>query len=455
MAQIWIRNGYLVTMNGQREVYPQGDVLVEGDRILAAGHVDPSTVAADAEIVDASGKMILPGFVNTHVHLSQQLARGLADDTDLLTWLRERIWPYESGMTVEDSYVSSLACCIELIRSGVTTFAEAGGQKVDGMARAVTEAGLRAILSRSTMDAGEQLPASWNESTDRLLERQIELIERYDGAADGRIGVWFCLRTIFNASDDLIVRTKELADRYNAGIHMHVAEVEEENRYAIEKRGASTVEHLARLGVLGERFLAVHCVWLSERELGLFREHNVKVSHNPAAAMKVVLGFAKIPEMVDMGIKVSIGTDGAPSNNRMDMLSEMFLVSLIHKGRTLNPMTMPAEKVLEMATVDGAECLGMEREIGSIEAGKKADIILIDPSGIGTIPLHDPIANLVYATQSANVDSTMCNGKWLMRGRQLVGIDEERVKEEAARRAASLIRRSGIVLPSRFPVITR
>lgn len=449
-SQVWIRHGYIVTMNSNRDVYEQGDILIEGDLITAVGRVDPLTVSADAEIIDASGKIILPGYVNTHVHLSQQLARGLADDVDLLTWLRERIWPYESSMTEEDSYISSLACCLELIRSGVTTFAEAGGQEVSGMVKAVNEAGIRGILTRSTMDAGEGLPSKWVESTDKSLEQQVELIEKWQGFAGGRVKIWFCIRTIFNATDDLIVRTKQLADRYGVGIHMHVGEVDEENRFVRETRGRSTVEHLAHLGVLDKNFLAVHCVWLSDNEIELFRKYGVKVSHNPAAAMKVVLGFAKIPEMIDKGITVSIGTDGAPSNNRMDMMSEMYLTSLIHKGRTLNPKVMPAEKIVEMATIDGAACLGMENEIGSLVIGKKADLIMLNPSQIGNIPLHDPLANIVYAMQSSNVESSMCDGKWLMRNRQIIGIDEEKVMKEASERAAALVARSRIVLPKRF-----
>ncbi len=298
MKQILIQNGYIITMNGNKDFYEKADILIEDDKIKIIGQIDLSQISSDAEVLDAAGKIVMPGLINTHVHLSQQLARGIADDVDLLTWLRERIWPYESEMTLEDSYISSLACCTELIRSGVTCFAEAGGQEVDGMGRAVSEAGLRGVLCRSTMDQGEGLPKKWQESTDESLDKQIALYKKWHNQADGRIRYWFGIRTLFNASDDLIVRTKELADQYNVGIHMHVAEVEEEIRFARESRGASTVEHLANLGVLGENLLAVHTVWLTDREIDFFKLYDVKVSHNPGAAMKVVLGFARIPEML-------------------------------------------------------------------------------------------------------------------------------------------------------------
>ncbi|AQS58749.1 amidohydrolase [Desulforamulus ferrireducens] len=453
MQQILIKNGLVITMNSQRQVFDVGSVLIEGERILAVGRIAPEMIREDAEVVDARGKIILPGLINTHVHLSQQLARGIGDDVDLLTWLRQRIWPYESNMDLEDSYVSSLACCLELIKSGVTTFAEAGGQEVDGMGRAVTESGLRANLARSTMDCGIGLPTRWQESTQVALAKQEELFARWHGQAEGRIRFWFSLRTIFNNSDELITRTKVLADQYRVGIHMHVAEVLEEIQFARESRGLPTVEHLAKLGVLDSNFLAVHTVWLTDKEIDLFALHDVKVSHNPGAAMKV-LGFARVPEMLDRGIPVSIGTDGAPCNNRMDMMSEMYLTSLIHKGRTLNPQVVPAEKVLEMATINGARCLLWEDEIGSLEPGKKADLIIINPQSPSSLPLHDPIANLVYAMNSSNIESSMCNGQWLMRDRQVLTLCEEEILQLAQERATALIKKAGITLPSRFPVLT-
>ncbi|WP_031513824.1 amidohydrolase [Desulfofalx alkaliphila] len=452
MVQKLIKNALVITMDNRRQIFEGGDVLVDGDTIAAVGKVNEAEIKPDAEIVDATGKIVMPGLINTHVHLSQQLGRGLGDDVDLLTWLRERIWPYESNINLEDSYVSSLACCVELIHSGVTTFAEAGGQEVDGMGRAVEEIGIRGILARSTMDCGDGLPHNWQDSTDSALEKQVDLIQRWHGKADGRIKVWFGLRTIFNNSDDLITRTKELADKYQVGIHMHVAEVPEEVRFAKEERGSTTVEHLAKLGVLDDNFLAVHTVWLTDKEMDLFALHNVKVSHNPGAAMRV-LGFAPVPAMLQRGVCVSIGTDGAPCNNRMDMMSEMYLTSLIHKGRNFNPEILPAEQVLEMATVNGAKSLLWDKEIGSLQPGKKADIIVVNPLSPGSIPLHDPVANIVYAMQSHNVESSMCNGKWLMRDKKILTVDEENVLQQAQKRASDLIKRAGIKLPNRFPVI--
>ena len=254
----------------------------------------------------------MPGLINTHVHTSQHLARGIADDVDLLVWLHDRIWPYESALNEEDSYISSLLCGLEQIRSGVTCFAEAGGQHVNGMGRAVKELGIRAALSKSTMDMGDGLPKVWEKNTQEEIDTQLENFEKWNGQENNRIKVWFGLRTIFNNSDELIIKTKELADQYNVGVHMHVAEIREEIEFAKKTRGDSTVKHLEKLGVLDKNFLAVHCVWMTNEEIEIFLKNDVKVSHNPGAAMRV-LGFAEIPLMVNKGICVSIGTDGTSS----------------------------------------------------------------------------------------------------------------------------------------------
>ena len=453
MKQILIKNAYVVSMNEKREIYNNGSILIENDLIKAIGKVDEKSIIDTAEIIDAKGKIILPGLINTHVHLSQQLGRGIADDVDLLTWLRERVWPYESNFDYESSLISSTACCVEMIKSGVTTFLEAGGQYVEAMAEAVKNTGIRAALSKSVMDEGIGLPTNWIKTADEEIQVQKELFDKYNNTADGRIKIWFGLRTIFNNSDDLIIKTKKIADELNTGIHMHIAEIAAENDYVKTNRGNSTVEHLHKLGALGPNLLAVHTVWLTDREIDLFRLYDVKVSHNPAAAMKVVLGFARIPEMLEKGLNVSIGTDGAPSNNRMDMMREMYLTSLIHKGRTLNPKVIPAEQVLEMATINGAKCALLEREIGSLEVGKKADLIILNPNTIHSLPLHDPIANIVYTMSSENVESTMCNGKWLMKNREILVLNESDLIEQVKIKSEEIKTKAKIVLPNRFPVV--
>ncbi len=450
--QTYLKNGYIVTMGADETVYDGGGVLVDGENIVAVGKIDPAQVSPDAEVIDLQGKYVLPGFVNTHVHTSQQISRGVGDDVDFITWLHKRMWPYESNMTEEDSYVSTLMTALELIRSGVTSFAEPGGQFVSGMARATAESGLRGKLAKSVMDCGEGLPPIWQRSMEQELEQQVEDLEKYHNTAGGRVQVWFGLRTIFNNTDELIVKTKELADKYGVGVHMHVAEAKEEKEYTYQRWGEGTVKHLEGLGVLDKNLLAVHTVWLTDEELELFKKRDVKVSHNPASAMRV-LGFARIPKMLSMGINVSIGTDGASSSNHMDMVDEMWLTSLIHKGWRLDPTVVPAQDILRMATRWGARALLDEDLYGTLEVGKKADLIVIDPHGPSMMPVNDKIAALVTAMHSSNVQSTMCNGKWLMRDRKILTLDEEAILKEACARGAAIYDRAGIVLPDRFPVV--
>lgn len=453
MGQILLKNGYIVTMAEDNEtVYDGGSILIEDDKIVAVGKVDPKQIKQDAEVVELNGRYVLPGFVNTHVHTSQQISRGVGDDVDFVTWLHDRMWPFESNMTEEDSYISTLATCLELIKSGVTSFAEPGGQFVSGMCRATAKSGLRGKLAKSVMDCGEGLPAIWQRSMEEELDQQVEDFETYNNTADGRVKVWFGLRTIFNDTDEICVKTKELADHYHTGIHMHVAEAKEEKEYTYEKWGEGTVKHLERLGVLGPNLLAVHTVWLTDEEIQLFKKRNVKVSHNPASAMRV-LGFARIPKMLKEGICLSIGTDGASSSNHMDIVDEMWLTSLIHKGWRLDPTVVPSQDILRMATRWGANCLLDGALYGQLVPGFKADLIIIDPTGPSMEPVNDKIATLVTAMHSSNVVSSMCDGKWLMKDRVVLTLDEKAIMEEANARAKAIYKRAGIVLPDRFPVV--
>lgn len=431
MSQILIKNAYIITMNKEKEVFPKGSLLIENGVIKSVGDIDETTIDPSAEIFDASNKIVLPGLINTHVHTSQQLARGIADDVDLLVWLKERIWPYESSMDYEDSFLSSMACCIELIKSGVTTFLEAGGQFVDAMVEAVKLSGLRACLTASIMDCGEGLPSIWKRTAQENIALQEELFKKHHNTCEGRVRIWFGLRTIFNDSDELIKLTKLKADSHKTGIHMHVAEIAEEVEFVKKRTGHNgTIDHLNQLGVLGPNLLSVHSVWLTDEEIDLIKKNDVKISHCPAAAMKVTLGFSKVGEMMEKDVCVSIGTDGAPSNNKMDIFRDMFLAAVIHKGKTLNPKNLVASQILEMVTVNAARCSLMEEMIGSLEKNKKADLIVLNPNFIGSLPCYNIVNNIVYAMSSENVESSMCNGRWLMKNRKVLTLNEEEIIEK-------------------------
>ncbi len=454
LKRILLKNAMVLTMSEQGTFYEDGHVSIEGDLISKVGFFDPEPDNYYDEVLDLKGKYVLPGFVNTHVHTSQQISRGVGDDVSFMTWLHERMFPFESNLSYEDSHISTLLCCLELIKSGVTSFAEAGGQFVGAMAEGVKEAGLRAKLAKSVTDSGEGLPSSWQRTGAQEIETQLESFHAFNDSADGRIKVWFGLRTLFNNSEELLLETKRLADELGTGIHMHVAEAKNEVEYSVEKYGVKTVTYLEQLGVLDHNLLAVHSVWLDNDEVDLFQKRDVKVSHNPASAMRV-LGFAKIPQMLEKGVCVTIGTDGASSSNRMDMVDEMWLTSIIHKGWRLDPTVVKAEEILRMATSEGARALLDEKLYGSLEAGKKADLIIIDPYDPSMMPINDKIAALVTAMHSHNITHTMCDGKWLMKDRTVLTLDEALILREAQKHADAVYKRAGILLRDRFPVARR
>uniref|UniRef100_A0A2N9GPH5 Amidohydrolase-related domain-containing protein n=1 Tax=Fagus sylvatica TaxID=28930 RepID=A0A2N9GPH5_FAGSY len=461
---IILHNAVIVTMDSKSRVFRNGGIVIQHDSIKTIGHSsdilrDFSALAH--QIIDLHSQILLPGLINTHVHTSQQLARGIADDVDLMTWLHGRIWPYESNMTEEDSFISTLLCGIELIHSGVTCFAEAGGQHVSGMARAVDLLGLRACLTQSTMDAGEGLPASWlTRTTDDCIQMQKELYEKHHNTADGRIRVWFGIRQIMNSTDRLLLETRDAARQLKTGIHMHVAEIPYENQLVMDTRKSNhgTVTHLEKIEFLQNNLLAAHTVWVNNTEIGFLSRAGVKVSHCPAAAMRM-LGFAPIREMLDAGICVSLGTDGAPSNNRMSIVDEMYLASLINKGRevyangTTDPTALPAETVLSMVTLNGAKSVLWDNEIGSLEVGKKADMVVINPSTWSMVPIHDCISSLVYCMRTENVVSVMCNGQWIMKDKKILSIIEEDVISMAQEASSKLLKRAGIIIPKRMNIL--
>ncbi|KAH7516765.1 hypothetical protein FEM48_Zijuj10G0169500 [Ziziphus jujuba var. spinosa] len=441
-----LHNAVIVTMDSESQVFQNGGIVIENDRIKAIGQSSSvlqqfSTLAH--QIIDLDGQILLP------------------DDVDLMTWLHGRIWPYESNMTEEDSYISTLLCGIELIHSGVTCFAEAGGQHVSGMAKAVELLGLRACLTQSTMDTGDGLPASWAaQTTDDCIQSQRKLYEKHHDTADGRIRVWFGIRQIMNSTDRLLLETRDIARELKTGIHMHVAEIPYENETVVKTRNADhgTVTYLEKIGLLQSNLLAAHTVYVNDAEIDFLSKAGVKVSHCPASAMRM-LGFAPVREMLDAGVCVSLGTDGAPANNRMSIVDEMYLASLINKGRevyangSINPTAFPAETVLKMVTVNGAKTVLWNDEIGSLEVGKKADLVVVNPSCWSMVPVHDCISNLVYCMRTENIVSVMCNGRWIMKDKKIVNVNEEEVISVAKLASAELLKRAGIKIPNRMNII--
>lgn len=418
---ILIKNAFILSPNTNFE--DKQSVLIEDDRISQiASQIDETDVD---RIIDAAGKILLPGFINTHTHLSMTLFRGLADDLSLDSWLNDHIWPMEANLNGEYCYIGALLGAVELIKSGTTTFSDMYFYMED-VARAVDEAGIRAVLSYGMIDFGDA------EKRENEIRENMALFNSCNGMADGRIKVFFGPHSPYTASEELLVKVRQLADEYDMGIHIHVSETQKEINDILEEKGARPFEYLERIGFLGPDVVAAHSVWLSDEEIEIIRKNNVKVSHNPCSNMKLASGIAPVSKLIENDVCVSIGTDGASSNNNLDLIEELKTASLLQKVSTLDPKVLDSDESLAMGTIRGAEALGLDDEIGSIEVGKKADIILIDTDSANMVPDSSTLSsNIIYSANGSNVDTTICNGKILMENRKLTVLDEEEIYKKA------------------------
>ena len=417
---ILIKDAFILKSNFE---YEKQSILIKNNLISEISDEIPEDNAG--KVIDANGKILLPGFINTHTHLSMTLFRGLADDLSLDSWLNDHIWPIEANLNGEYCYIGALLGAVELIKSGTTTFSDMYFYMED-VARAVDEAGLRAVLSYGMIDFSDA------ERREAEIKENFTLFENCNGMADGRIKVFLGPHSPYTASEELLIKVRQLADEYNMGIHIHVSETEKEINDVMEAKGKRPFEYLDEIGLLGPDVVAAHSVWLSDNEIDIIKKNNVKVSHNPCSNMKLASGIAPVSKLMKNDICVSIGTDGASSNNNLDLIEELKTASLLQKVDTLDPKALTANEAIAMGTIKGAEALGLSDEIGSIEVGKKADLILIDTNTANMTPDSTNLSsNIIYSANGSNVDTTICNGKILMENKEILVLDEQEVYEKA------------------------
>jgi len=422
---------WIVSQNSKRDVLRNASVLIEEGVIRSVGKADSQS--ADV-VLDGRGKIALPGLINTHTHLSMTLFRGFADDMQLQDWLQKKIWPLEAKLTGEDCYVGALLGSAEMIMSGTTGFVDMYFHMED-VARAVAESGLRGFLSYGVIDLFDSAKAKKEkELSQKFFDHVREL-------NNPRIRFVLGPHSPYTCSPETLLWAKEFAERKNVLLHVHVAETRREQADMQRQHGMRVIEYLDKIGALSGRMLAAHCVWLTKSEVNSLGKVGARVAHCPVSNMKLASGgVAPLPEMFEAGVAVGLGTDGAASNNTLDMFETMKVCALLHKAHRWDPTVLGAQKVLDWATIEGARALGAEREIGSIEVGKKGDIILVDASAPNMTPVHAKstvISDLVYSASAANVDTTIVDGRVLMRNRQVKSLDPLRVQlkaEEAARR---------------------
>ena len=398
------------------------DILIRNDLISEIS--DEINEKAD-KTIDATGKILLPGFVNTHTHLSMTLFRGLADDLALDEWLNDNIWPMEANLNGDYCYMGALLGAVELIKSGTTTFSDMYFYMED-VAKAVSESGLRAVLSYGMIDFGDE------EKRKNEIAENLNLFKNVNDTADGRIKVFFGPHSPYTASEELLREVRKLASENNTGIHIHVSETQKEIEDVSAEKGLRPFEYLDSIGFLGPDVLCAHCVWLSDSEIEIIKKRNVKISHNPCSNMKLASGIAPISRLLENDICVGIGTDGASSNNNLDLIEELKIASLLQKVSVLDPKVLTSDEALAMGTINGARALGLDDEIGSVEVGKKADLILIDTDSANMIPDSTRLSsNIIYSANGFNVDTTICNGQILMENRKLTTLNEEEIYKKA------------------------
>jgi 5-methylthioadenosine/S-adenosylhomocysteine deaminase len=432
----------IVTMNDRFDVV-EGDVSIRDGRIAAVG-ADIDT--PHDRTFDAAGGYVLPGLVQTHIHLRQTLFRGYADDLPLMEWLRARVWPMEAAHTGATLRAASRLAAVELLTSGTTTVLTMETvHDTDAVFEAIADTGLRATIGKCMMDSSPDAPRRLQESTRASLDASVAILKQWHGAGNGRLRAAFAPRFAVSCSSELLEAVAALSAEHGALVHTHASEARDEIAQVRERSGGlGNVEYLARLRLAGPRLCAAHCVWVDDRELSLLAEHDVKVLHCPSSNLKLGSGIAPVAEMRSRGITVSLGTDGAACNNRLDMFEEMRLAAILQAMRGA-PGALAARDALAMATRGGARTLGLEDQIGSIEIGRRADLIVVDRDRPHLVPGDDPYSTLVYAARGSDVSTTIVDGEILVDRGVPVRMDPREIVSNARHAARNLLARSEAV----------
>ena len=426
MSSILIENGTLVTMD-TRDSIVHGDILIVDGRIAEIGGTGHT---ADT-VIDATDCAVIPGFVQTHIHLCQTLFRGAADDLALIDWLKQRVWPMEAAHSVESVAASARLGIAELIKGGTTCALTM--ETVNHTAevfKVVEGTGFRATGGKCMMDKGDEVPAALQEETGNSIDESIALLEAWHGAADGRIRYCFAPRFAISCTRELLQKVASLARARGVMVHTHASENRTECELVQAESGLRNIAYLDSVGLTGRHVALAHCVHLSVDEIETLKSTGTNVVHCPSSNLKLGSGIAPVAKLLEQGISVSLGADGAACNNRLDMFTEMRTAALLQKVLH-GPEVLPAKRVLRMATIDGARALGLDSEIGSLEVGKRADVAVIRLDRLHATPVTDVVSALVYSAEQDDVDTVIIDGKLLMRERGLLTLKEQEIIKDA------------------------
>ncbi len=417
-----IQNAVIIPMTSDTHFHLTGDVGIT-DKIISHVGKTPEEFIPDT-IIDGRGFIVMPGLVNTHNHLSMTLLRSYADDMDLFSWLQDKIWPVEAKLSTEDIYWGSMLGAAEQIRGGITSFADMYFHQEQTI-KAITQAGIRGNICATFM--GDK------KASEERLDVTYKLHQDFNGSADGRISIDMAPHAIYTCTADTLKITADLAQELGCRIHTHISESVKEQKDCMEAHGMTPLAYLESLGCLEVPLYAAHGVYLTDEDITMAKRNNVHVVHNPTSNLKLGNGFAPVEKFIAAGLAPALGTDGASSNNNLNMFEEMHIASLIHKGLHGDPMMLKAHEILQMATINGAKALGLDTITGSLAPGKEADLMMIDTMKPHLQPLNDPISAVVYGAQASDVDTLFCQGKMVMQKRALLTLDEEDILKNAAR----------------------
>ena len=451
---ILIEHAVVVTMDAARRIFLDGSVLIDGERIAQVGRAaDVRTAGSVTRVIDGRGRLVLPGFIDTHAHLSEHLSRGLMpDEVPVDRYVPDWYVPLYSAITPEEEAAAAQLACLEMLRTGTTTFCEAGTLfDIPAVAQAVDAIGLRAVLGRWTWDLASG-PGRLRQSADEALRHTEEALDDIKQCATGRIGVWPLLIGFGTCSEALIRGAHALAERHGTGWGM----MQFASHPSLKTADTLPLRDLDAWGVLGPRTKLAHMVHVDDGDIALLARRDVKIAHCPSAALKHVKGLSahgRFADMLEAGISVSLGGDSANGSNHFDMLRLMYLAALVPKDARLDPGVMPPERVLEMATVHGARALGLEAEIGSLEPGKRADLVVFDLDTPEWRPLLDPVNSLVYSASGASVRTVLVDGRVLLDDRRVTLVDEHAALMRVERLAGPYLARAGLAARPKWPLI--
>lgn len=425
-----IKNVTLIPMNGEEEVIENTNIYIKEDKITYIGELKEE-LEVD-KTIDGKNRVAMPGLVNAHTHIGMSLLRNFADDLPLHEWLTQKIWPTEANLVGDDVYWGSLLSMIEMIQSGTTTFCDMYFY-MNEVGKGLEESGMRGVLTRGLVE--EQ-----GKGEDKL-DYTKNLYYNWNGKGSGRIKVMVAPHAPYTCSPAYLEKIMDLARQLNAGIHIHLSETKKEVEDSFKTYGKSPIRHVHDLGLFTLPTVAAHCVHIDDEDIEILRESNVSPVNNPVSNLKLASGFAPVDKMLKRGINVALGTDGSSSNNSLNMFEEIKLAAIVNKAVNMDAVSVPAMTAIEMATINGAKALSWDKEIGSIEVDKKADIILIDMDKPHLYPLHNIISSLAYSVQGSDVDTVIVDGKIIMENREIKTLDVEKIMHNAGRSGKNLINR--------------